>query len=58
MLEKKIIHKIKGKLPKVKILGKGKLTKALTIENCDVSKTAKVVIEKAGGTIKTLNPNI
>ena len=58
LLEKKIIHKIKGKLPKVKILGEGKLTKALTIENCDVSKTAKIAIEKAGGTIKTLNPNI
>ena len=56
LLKEKLIHKIKGKLPKVKILGKGKLTRALTIENCDVSKTAKVAIEKAGGTIKTLNP--
>lgn len=51
LLEEKLIHKIKGKIPKVKILGRGKLTKALVIENCDVSKSAKVAIEKAGGTI-------
>lgn len=52
LLEKKIIHKIKGKIPKVKILGKGKLTKALIIEGCQVSKGAKEKIKKVGGTIK------
>jgi large subunit ribosomal protein L15 len=41
LLEKKLIRRIKGKKPKVKILGKGELTKKLTIENCEVSKTAK-----------------
>ncbi len=51
LLKEKLIHKIKGKIPKVKILGKGKLTKKLVIENCDISKTAKAAIEKAGGRI-------
>ncbi len=50
--EKKLIRKIKGKLPKVKILGQGKLTKKLIIENCEVSENAKKKIEKAKGVIK------
>ena len=52
LLEKKIIRRIKGRIPKVKILAKGKLTKALTIEGCLVSKSAEEIIKKAGGTIK------
>ncbi len=51
LLEKKIIRRIKGKIPKVKILAKGELTKSLTIENCEISKSAKEKIEKAGGKI-------
>jgi len=49
LLEKKLIRKIKGKVPKVKILAKGKLTKKLIIEDCQVSKSAREIIEKAGG---------
>lgn len=41
LLEKKLIRRIKGRDPKVKILGKGELTKKLTIQDCEVSKTAK-----------------
>ena len=52
LLEKKIISKIEGKMPKVKILGKGELAKKLIIENCQFSKKAKEIIEKAGGKIK------
>jgi large subunit ribosomal protein L15 len=52
LLEKGIIRRIKGKVPKVKILGKGEITKNLIIENCLVSKSAKEKIEKAGGHIK------
>lgn len=60
LLEKKIIRKIKGRLPKVKILGKGELTKKLKIEDCQVSKSAKGKIEKVGGIIKSKfqNPNV
>ncbi len=47
-----IISSIKGKTPKVKILGKGILTKKLVVENCKTSKTAKEAIEKAGGSVK------
>lgn len=51
LLEKKLIRRIKGRTPIVKILGKGKLTKILIIEGCEVSKSARGKIEKAGGTI-------
>jgi len=47
-----IIGKINGKLPKVKILGNGKLDKKLTFERCLASKSAKSAIEKAGGVLK------
>ena len=47
-----IINKIKGRMPKVKILGKGKITKPLIIEDCFISKAAREAIEKAGGTIR------
>lgn len=47
-----LIRRIKGVLPLVKILAKGKLTKKLTIEKCQVSKSAKEAIEKANGVVK------
>lgn len=52
LLEKKLIRRIKGRIPKIKILGGGKLTKKLIIEGCEASKQAKEKIEKLGGTIK------
>lgn len=39
------------KIARVKILGTGKITKALTIENCLLSKGARKTIEEAGGKI-------
>ncbi len=51
LLEQKIVNKVKGKVPKIKILGKGNLTKPFVIEKCEVSKTAKEKIEKVGGKI-------
>ena len=41
LLEKRLIRRIKGRTPKVKILGKGELTKKLVVENCELSKSAK-----------------
>ena len=38
--------------PMVKILGNGELKKKLTIENCQVSQSAKTKIEAAGGSVK------
>lgn len=52
LIKKGLIGNVKGKTPKVKILGTGKLTKKLVVENCKTSKTAKEAIEKAGGIIK------
>ncbi len=51
LVEKNIIRKAKGRFPRIKILGDGKLTKKLTIESCKISKSAKEAIEKAGGRI-------
>lgn len=51
LLEKKIIRKIKGRTPVVKILSRGRIEKKLLIEDCLVSEKAKKEIEKAGGTI-------
>jgi len=52
LIKKGLISNIKGKTPKVKILGTGKITKKLVVENCKTSKTAKEAIEKAGGSVK------
>lgn len=52
LIKNGIIRMIKGKVPKVKILGSGKITKQLTIENCKVSKSAKEAIEKSAGVIR------
>lgn len=49
---KKLVKKVGGFLPKVKILSTGKLTKKLTVTKCTFSKTAKAHIEAAGGTIE------
>lgn len=51
LIEKRLISKIKGRIPKVKILGKGKLTKILTIKDCTISKQAREKIEKVGGKV-------
>jgi len=52
LLERRIIRRIKGRTPQVKILGKGELTKSLIIENCLLSASAREKISKAKGTIK------
>ena len=49
---KKLIKKVGGKLPKVKILATGKITKKIELAGCLISLSAKSAIEKAGGTVK------
>lgn len=51
LVEQKIISKKGGKVPTIKILGVGILTKSIAVTNCLMSKTAKEKIEKAGGSI-------
>jgi large subunit ribosomal protein L15 len=53
LLKLRLIRKMKGKVPKVKILGKGEIKKALIVEGFEFSKSAQEKIKKAGGTIRT-----
>ncbi len=56
------VLRAKGIIPKmvetIKILGEGELTKKLTIKAHRASSTAKVKVEKAGGTIEILPDTI
>lgn len=52
LLEKRAISFPGKKIPKVKVLGRGELTKVLTFEDCLFSRSAKEKVEKAGGVIK------
>lgn len=64
LVAKGLIKEVFGKNPKVKILGTGELSIALSFERCDVSESAKVKIEKAGGKVtlsekaKTQSPEL
>lgn len=53
LLNKKLIKRERGQLPLVKILATGELTKKLKFENCLASDSARVKIEKAGGSISS-----
>ena len=52
LFEKSVIKKKENKIPDVKILGNGDLSKKLTISGCVFSQSAKDKIEKNGGSIK------
>lgn len=49
LVEKKIVKKVKGKIPAIKILGNGEIGIKINIEKCYVSKSASDKIKKAGG---------
>ncbi|USN87494.1 MAG: 50S ribosomal protein L15 [Candidatus Nomurabacteria bacterium] len=51
LVANKVVSATSKKAPLVKILGTGEITKKLTIENCQISKSAEEKIEKAGGKI-------
>lgn len=51
LADKKIISKKGNKLPKVKILGTGEVTKKIKIVDCSVSEKAREKIEKSGGEV-------
>ena len=52
LIEKRMIRTMGARVPDVKILGAGEISKKISVEGCGVSKSAKEKIEKAGGTIK------
>lgn len=47
-----LVSRTGGKVPPVKIVGTGTLTKKLTFDGVSVSESAKGAIEKAGGVVK------
>jgi len=49
LMQKGLVRSKGGYILPVKILGTGSLTKALTIEGCEYSATAKTAVESAGG---------
>ncbi len=51
LLDKGLITKRNGRIPKVKVLGDGKIEKKVTIKNCLVSASARKKIKAAGGNI-------
>lgn len=52
LFEKGLVRRVKGSLPRIKVLGTGEIDKALNFFDCVVSDAAKAKIEKAGGIIK------
>ncbi len=54
MVEKGILSTLSGRIPVVKILGDGEVTKAFKVSGCTVSETAKAMIEKAGGSVAAM----
>ena len=51
LVGKNILSPYKGRIPQVKILGNGNLTKNLDFSDCLVSTSARSKIEKAGGKV-------
>ncbi len=52
LLEKVLIEKKSGKVPEVKILSDGEITKKVIISDCLFSNRTKEKVEKVGGEIK------
>lgn len=52
LAEKAVISTVNGRIPYVKILATGEVTKKFNITDCILSAQAKAKIEKAGGSVK------
>jgi len=52
LFEKSLIRKVKGKMPKVKIVSVGEIKDAYVFGNCQFSQTARKAVIEAGGEIK------
>ncbi len=51
LLEKGIVRRVSGRLPQVKILAHGEVSKKFIISGCAISAAAKAKIEKSGGSV-------
>ncbi len=52
LVKKGIVRTISGVFPRVKILGGGQLSRKIKVKGCQVSASARLAIEKAGGEVK------
>jgi large subunit ribosomal protein L15 len=52
LVSKRVVRRVDGKIPTIKVLAKGNISKAFTVNDCIVSTKAKEMIEKAGGSVK------
>lgn len=52
LVQRGIISKVSGRIPAVKILGRGKVDKKLVFSGVFVSRIVRTQVEKLGGTIK------
>ena len=52
LMEKGLVKTQKGKIPSIKILGRGEVTKKLAVKGVTVSVGAKEKIVKAGGSVE------
>ena len=51
LVKMNLVNKVKGDLPRIKILATGVLDISLTFKHCLVSASAQAAIEKAGGSV-------
>ena len=54
LLKARLVSLESGRLPKIKILGTGDITKAVSISGCLISASVKEKVEKAGGKVSPL----
>lgn len=48
-----IVSRKSGRMPRIKILGRGAVTKKFSISGCAISASANAAIAKAGGTVSS-----
>ncbi len=51
LVRRGLVRQISGRVPNVKVLGGGSITKPMIIKNCAVSNQARAMLEKVGGRI-------
>lgn len=51
LLERGLLRRVRGKVPAVKILASGALTKPLVLSGMTISATARAVVERIGGQV-------
>ncbi len=54
LFEKGLVAHEEGRLPRIKILGRGTLSKKLALSGLAISASAKVAVEKVGGSVMPL----